>query len=50
MLQDTKMEALAEQLNNYSKHGIPQLPNADEDLEEGRDNNMPIYYRVTVFQ
>lgn len=29
------MEALVDHLNNYSKHGIPQLPNADEDLEEG---------------
>lgn len=33
--QDNKMEALVDHLNNYSKHGIPQLPNADEDLEEG---------------
>ncbi|XP_054270419.1 pleckstrin homology domain-containing family G member 5-like isoform X2 [Macrosteles quadrilineatus] len=35
---DTKMEALVEHLNNYSKHGIPQLPNADEDLEEALYN------------
>lgn len=37
------MEALAEQLNNYSKHCIPQLPNADEDLEEGN------YYHTFLF-
>ncbi|XP_046670725.1 pleckstrin homology domain-containing family G member 5 isoform X2 [Homalodisca vitripennis] len=35
---DTKMEALVDHLNNYSKHGIPQLPNADEDLEEALYN------------
>lgn len=29
------MEVLAEQLNNYSKHGIPHLPDTVEDLEEG---------------
>lgn len=38
-LQDTKMDLLAEQLNEYSRHGIPRLPHlltfeADEDTEE----------------
>lgn len=32
---DSKMELLVEKLNNYSKYGIPQLSNKnDEDLEE----------------
>ncbi|XP_075213520.1 uncharacterized protein LOC142319765 isoform X3 [Lycorma delicatula] len=35
---DTKMEVLAEQLNNYSKHGIPHLPDTVEDLEEALYN------------
>lgn len=29
------MGPLIEHLNNYSKHGIPQLCTADDDLEEG---------------
>lgn len=37
--QDNKMDLLAEQLNEYSRHGIPRLPHllsfqADEDTEE----------------
>lgn len=28
------MESLVEQLNNYSKHGIPQLSSAEEDRED----------------
>ncbi|XP_075213891.1 pleckstrin homology domain-containing family G member 5-like [Lycorma delicatula] len=32
------MEVLAEQLNNYSKHGIPHLPDTVEDLEEALYN------------
>lgn len=36
---DTKMDLLAEQLNEYSRHGIPRLPHllsfeVDEDTEE----------------
>lgn len=39
LLQDTKMDLLADQLNDYSRHGIPRLPHlltfeADEDTEE----------------
>lgn len=36
-LQDTKYEALIDQLDKYSKHGIPHVPKYPQGLSESID-------------